>query len=493
MYKYSDNQIMLPHEFFLPFGGKLNPENRWCKLAALIPWSRIEEKYAKSFKNLKAGQVACSVRIAFGSLIIQNHKTLSDRDTVQEIAENVYLQYFIGLPGFVDKNPFDPSLMVHFRKRLGPEIINQINEWIANPTKEFEIEDSDDDDPNIGGSSGGGETPPQEQAETEGNENQGKLILDATCVPADVHFPTDIWLLNKVREALEEVIDVLHAPLAGVEKKPRTYRNRARRDYLNVDKKKHRTYKEIRRGIRQQLGYVQRDFSIIDRLVEKSSLTLLNPKQYKDLLVGREIYRQQRSMYYDKQHKIQDRIVSLHMPFIRPIVRGKTNADVEFGAKLSISVVNGFSYMEQLSFDAYNEGTTLQESVETYKRRFGHYPEAVLADKIYRNRDNLQFCKKHHIRLSGPPLGRPARDPDILKEQRKQETLDAGIRNAVEGKFGEGKRTYGLGRIMTRLQETSKSVIALQLLVMNLEYRLRLLLYYFFKVHFRPILLTCWE
>jgi len=493
MYKYSDNQIMLPHEFFLPFGGKLNPENRWCKLAALIPWSKIEEKYARNFKNIKVGQVACSVRTALGSMIIQNQKTLSDRETVQEIAENVYLQYFIGLPGFVSKAPFDPSLMVHFRKRLGPDIINQINEWIANPAKEFGVEDSDDDDSNLGGSSGNGDTNVQEQAETEESENQGKLILDATCVPADIHFPTDIWLLNKVREALEEVIDVLHKPLAGKEKKPRTYRNRARRDYLNVDKKKHRTYKEIRKGIRQQLGYIQRDFSIIDRLVEKSGLTLLDPKQYRNLLVGREIFRQQRSMYQGKEHKIQDRIVSLHMPFVRPIVRGKTNADVEFGAKLSISVVNGFTYMEQLNFDAYNEGTTLQESAENYKRRFGHYPEAIIADKIYRNRDNLQFCKKNRIRLSGPPLGRPAKDPEVLKEQRKQQILDSGIRNAVEGKFGEGKRSYGLGRIMTRLQETSKSVIALQLLVMNLEYRLRLLLYYFFKVHFRSVLLTCWE
>lgn len=79
MYKYSDNQILLPHEFFLPFGGKLNPENRWCKLAAMIPWHRIEEKYAKNFKNLRRGQVANSGRIALGSLIIQSQKSPSDR------------------------------------------------------------------------------------------------------------------------------------------------------------------------------------------------------------------------------------------------------------------------------------------------------------------------------------------------------------------------------------------------------------------------------
>lgn len=102
-------------------------------------------------------------------------------------------------------------------------------------------------------------------------------------------------------------------------------------------------------------------------------------------------------MYEKRKHIIEDRIVSLHMPFIRPIVRGKARADVEFGAKLAISIIHGFCSMESVSFDAFNEGTTLIESVKTYYQKYGVYPEAVMADKIYRNQDNLQFCKKHHI------------------------------------------------------------------------------------------------
>jgi IS5 family transposase len=141
--------------------------------------------------------------------------------------------------------------------------------------------------------------------------------------------------------------------------------------------------------------------------------------------------------------------------------------------------------MEHLSFDAFNEGITLIESVENYKRRFGFYPKEIYADKIYRNRDNLRFCNENDIRLSGPPLGRPPKDQEVLKEQLKQERADAGIRNAVEGKFGEGKRFYSLERIMAHLQETSETVISMQLLVMNLEKRLRLLLFKIFKVHFR--------
>lgn len=480
MYRHNQNQLIFPHEFFLPFGGQLNPDNRWCQYAAIIPWAEIETRYAKNFKNLKTGNSAYSVRMAFGTLFIQNLKGLSDRETVEEIAENPYLQYFIGLTGFVQKPPFDPSLMVHFRKRLGKDLINEINELIAKPA--VEPDNNDDNKP----SGGDGEKTFAASTECENNEreNQGKLILDATCTPADIHYPRDLWLLNQVREALEEIIDILHAPLVGICKKPRTYRNRARKDYLIIEKKKHKTSKEVRKAIGKQLRYIRRDIASITNLVKKSQLSLLNKRQYQNLLVSQEIYRQQLEMYTKRTHKIEDRIVSLHMPFIRPVVRGKATADVEFGGKLAISVVNGFCFMERLSFDNFNEGITLIESIENYRQRFGYYPESVIADKIYRNRDNIRYCQKHGIRLSGPPLGRPAKDTSILKEQQKQERQDAGIRNSVEGKFGEGKRFYGLNRIMTRLQETSEAVISMQLLVMNLEKRLRILFVQFFQRYF---------
>lgn len=141
-------------------------------------------------------------------------------------------------------------------------------------------------------------------------------------------------------------------------------------------------------------------------------------------------------MYKGHKHKTEDRIVSLHMPFIRPIVRRKANADVEFGAKPAISTTNGFCFMEHLSFDAFNEGKTLISSVLNYRRRFGVFPEAVITDKICRNRENITFCKSWGIRLSGPPLGRPAKNPEVLKAQRRAERMDAKIRNQVEAVFG---------------------------------------------------------
>jgi IS5 family transposase len=141
--------------------------------------------------------------------------------------------------------------------------------------------------------------------------------------------------------------------------------------------------------------------------------------------------------------------------------------------------------MEKPSFDAFNEGITLIDSVARYKERFSSYPEVVYADKIYRNRENLKFCKGLGIRLSGPALGRPSTDPKVLKEQRRQEREDTKIRNGVEGKFGEAKRFYGLARIMIRLAGNCETVIAIQLLVMTLEHKLRILLALFSKMQFR--------
>ena len=124
-------------------------------------------------------------------------------------------------------------------------------------------------------------------------------------------------------------------------------------------------------------------------------------------------------MFDNKTHSVENRIVSISQPFIRPIVRGKAKSPVEFGAKLDLSVdENGMARVEKLSFDAYNESEVLKTAVENYKQRTGHYPERVLADQIYRNRSNLNFCKEHGIRLSGKRLA----DQSNKKLTRKPNT-----------------------------------------------------------------------
>jgi len=460
MYKFSDNQLKFS-DFGQPVGMKMNPGNRWVKKAELIPWDEIEKRYAELFTN-KKGNVAKALRMALGALIIQTEYGYSDEETVLQIQETGYLQFFCGYKEYDDsKPPFDASTMVYFRKRLTPEILGEINELIikkaSEPEKKPEAEavseekkdadetdDSDDDhhDPEL-------------------SSNSGTLIVDATCAPSNIEYPQDLSLLNEGREKLEQIIDELYSPQDGV--KPRTYRKQAHKDYLITARKRRKSTKEIRKAIGKQLRYMKRDFTHIDIMVSRGKALTL--KQGKLLDVLKTLYEQQQTMYQNKTHKIADRIVSISQPWLRPIVRGKVKAPVEFGAKLDISVSDGFVRLERQSFDAYNESENLSEIVERYKIRTGRYPECVLADKIYRNRNNLTYCKERGIRLSGPALGRPPKDAVINKKQAYKDNCD---RVEVERAFSLAKGKYGLGLIRARLKETTQSAIALSILALNL-------------------------
>lgn len=172
-------------------------------------------------------------------------------------------------------------------------------------------------------------------------------------------------------------------------------------------------------------------------------------------------------MYDNKVHKVENRIVSISQPWIRPIVRGKVKAPVEFGAKLDLSIdAEGYARIENISFDAYNESTCLQDAVNAYYERTGYYPKRVLADQIYRTRDNRAFCQKHGIRLSGPKLGRPSKT--TTKTEKKIEYQDNTDRIEVERRFSLTKRCYGMDKIMSKLEETQLTSIALSVFVANI-------------------------
>jgi len=447
-------------------------------MSCLIPWDTIEEQYAQQFNHERNdGRRAITAREALGALLVQQIMQLSDRETITIIQENPYIQYFLGYQQFRLEKPFDASTMVHFRKRFSVEKIAQINEMLYN--KMLQKPANPDTGPDTGKDDKDGQDQNQKQtsadmkeAPTETpRENKGKLLLDATCVPSDIRYPTDLSLLNESREKLEKQIDILWAELREKGSvKPRTYRKEARKAYLAKAKKPGR--KGIRKAIKAQLQYVERDLNILDRLIhqgrEKGIPNPFTEKETKELDTIRLLFAQQKEMYKNKTHRAKDRIVSIWQSWVRPIVRGKTKTPVEFGAKLEISIVNGFTAIEKISWDNFNESTGLRASVERYKAKYGCYPEAILADKLYRNRKNLAYCKERGIRLSGPRLGRPPKDEKKNKAHKKLEHQDTCERNAVEGKFGEGKRTYGLERIKTKLKETSETVIGLNILAMNL-------------------------
>ena len=154
------------------------------------------------------------------------------------------------------------------------------------------------------------------------------------------------------------------------------------------------------------------------------------------------------------------------------MVRGKAGRRYEFGQKLALSVVDGYTFIERQSFDSFNEGISLIESARRYHALYGCYPEVIQADQIYRNRDNLSFCRQWGIRLSGPRLGRPGKDAE---RDWELEYRDNRERNIIEGRNGMSKRRFGLALIMSVLPETALTEAALNVLCMNARIRLLLL------------------
>jgi len=129
MYKKNLGQMGID-EYFRTYQIKLDPENRWVKFANLIPWHKFEKEYSKNFKTSKTGKQAYSFRVALGSLLIKYKYDYSDAEVVEQIKENKYLQYFLGIQLKENEQPFSKSLMSFFRKRLDHELINEINEEI---------------------------------------------------------------------------------------------------------------------------------------------------------------------------------------------------------------------------------------------------------------------------------------------------------------------------------------------------------------------------
>lgn len=475
MYRRSTPGQLSFENFYLPFGGKLSGENRWVKLAELIPWEEFEAHYAQQLSE-DMGAPAKSFRMAIGALIVKERLGTSDIETVEQIRENPYLQYFLGLSEYSDKPPFEASMFVHFRKRVNRELIGQLNEAIvqqryqndsaqqedsAHPLVE-KVEDNDDDEPPSAA-------------------NAGQLVVDASCTPADIRYPTDLSLLNEAREHTEHIIDLLYAQVPEQAQKPRTYRRKARQQYLHIAKQRQVSRKARRKAVGQQLRYLRRNLAHIDTLIAAgASLAHLDKQLQRKLLVISELFRQQQWMYQHRQRRIEDRIVSIAQPHVRPIVRGKAGTPVEFGAKIAISCVDGYVFLDHLEWNNFNESSDLPEQIERFKQRLGHYPASVHADQIYRTRANLQYCRERGIRLSGKPLGRPKQIEQA--QLQKQAQADAAIRNQVEGKFGVSKRRFSLARVMAKLATTAETAIAMTFLVMNLEQLLRQLLFVFFAV-----------
>ena len=436
MYEYSasfKNQLDI-FETSLPFAGGLDRTNRWITLSKLINWKEFEKIYAQTFS--KRGRSGIKARIVIGALILKHKLELSDREIAQQLTENPYLQIFIGLNEFTTISPFDSSTLTNVRKRMG-----------ENEFEKFEIEII------------------KELQKKKLIKPKGFLV-DATVIESEITFPTDCGLLNKVRKFLVENIKNIGKT---TNKKMRTYCRKAQKEYLNFNKKRKKTKKQIRRMQKSLLQYVRRNIKQMKELtahVQESGVAI-SKKIVDKFELAKKIYKQQKTMYDNKVKTIESRIVSFHKDYVRPMVRGKSGKNVEFGSKVSMAYVDGYLFVDQYSTDSFNESKYLKQSVDNFKERFNKKPNYVAMDNIYGTRENRKYLNDEKIKTSVKALGRKrlnqSQDKDCRWRRSKQKE-----RNRIEGAFGHVKSKYLLGKVRAKLPETEYSWLRMALLSHNL-------------------------
>lgn len=456
----------------------LSKSNRWVRLGDSLPWDEIEIVYNSKLNNSRKGAGNKSARMIVGALIVKHKMNLSDVETICAIQENPYMQYLLGLSEFTDKPVFDSSLFVTIRKRLQIDDLNAFTQSLMN--LRTKADDNNDDD----------------SAPLDSNKpsHKGDMKIDATCSDAEVRYPTDIDLLHDGSRVINHYIDML-CKLANLPH-PTTFSKQARRAYLEVIKHKKKSRKMIHTCKTQLLTYLGRDIHCFISLIAVNGSQLLdwlNLSQKRTLRAIITMYHQQNEMYKQGVHTCVNRIISIFQPHIRPIVRGKAKALTEFGAKIGASIVDGYTFIDHHSWDAYNECNDLELQIELYHKRFGCLPERIYADKIYLNRANRQLMKDLGIEAMGKPLGRPPKQVNPAHEIKMAKSV--GERNEIEATFGTGKRVYRANNIRAKLPETANSWTGMCYFVKNVMKflkELRRLLSYLVKLLKNPATIRCY-
>ena len=475
---YAPTNQQLSLDLFKSSLDGLDKSNRWVRLGDALPWSKIEKEYNSKLNNKEKGAGNKPARMIIGAMIIKHKLNLSDVETIEIIRENPYMQYFCGFSEFTGDPAFDPSLFVTVRKRLTEEDLNKmvVHLMAEERLRQEKAAVQDDDRPEKGDmpESGPKSEDPDAKAFTDskGREHKGMLKIDATCADAEVRYPQDVDLIyDGCRKVHEYTAKICAFFSLG---KPRTHFKDARSSYQFLVKTSKKKGKMVRSTIGILLGYLHKDLHrLLDILaVDENRYAMLKEYQKRILTAIIKMYHQQDIMYKTNTHSCIDRIISIFQPHVRPIVRGKASAKVEFGAKIGASIVDGYTFIDHHSWDAYNECSDLELQIQLFKERFGYLPATIFADKIYLNRANRKTLKDLEIQTYCKPLGRRPSEPPPEQELAKMAKAP-GKRNEIEGSFGTAKRVYRANNIRAKLPNTGDAWTGMCYFVKNVMKFLR--------------------
>ena len=436
-----NHQYSFTHDWFVV--PKLDDNHELVKISKAIDWPALSDKLAQ-FYCPDNGRPAKPSRAKVGLLILKHLYRLSDDDLVDLIKRDLYAQYLCDVSFGEAVKFIHSTTLVKFRKKIGLSGIKLIEEEVLNSLKRTKL--------------------------LKGR----KLVCDTTVVPSNISYPTDISLLEKVRAKAVKYLE--KAKQFGADTF-RTYKRTARKTFITYQKIRHHTIQSRRRTQKKILQFSKRNTAQLKNALEKISQktdTSLNgiKEEVKEqflkeakrfLATASNIVEQQKNIY--KRLPVKERIVSVHQPHLRPMVRGKYPVEVEFGPKILLNLKNNFLFLEYLSFNNTSDSQLLDISLKGYQERFGNTPTQLAADRGFWSKDNYRLAENLKIKkIAIENKGKSS----YLKGKPFRERLRR-LRCSIEAKISLSKRKYGLDRIRYTMPQGEEMWVRLGLMAMNLK------------------------
>jgi hypothetical protein len=274
------------------------------------------------------------------------------------------------------------------------------------------------------------------------------LLMDATCFESYLRYPTDVKLLFECCQWLNGQLLCLCTHLSRA--RPRNGFKAQQQQYFAYARQRKKTYRQTLKRRRSLLQLLEKLAGQFQQLLNANQVNWLNEKTYQRLKLIRTVAQQQRSLLSRPSLSLPGRILSLHKPYVRAIVRGKETKPVEFGAKVHLTLSAGLCWVEHLSFDAFHEGKRLKASVYKHQNVFGTC-RFVGADRIYATNENRRFVSGNNIQTNFAKKG-PV--PVSGQQKQVQVLIHKARASQMEGVFGNQKNHYLLHKIKARTQPT---------------------------------------
>jgi IS5 family transposase len=416
------------------------------KIALSIDWASLSDKLAK-FYCPDNGRPTKSSRAKVGLLILKHLYQVSDVEIVKMLSRDIYAQYLCSVSIEESRTFIEPSSLVKFRKKIGLEGIKIIEQEVLNSLKRAKL--------------------------LKGR----KLVCDTTVVPSNICYPTDVSLLETVRQKTLQYLEI--AKQFGA-KTYRTYKRTAKKVFVQYQKIRHHTIqsrkrvqKKLRQFSQRNIRQLQSALSYVKETIESagnSGVALLDKAKEKFITETQKfldtattILAQQKDIY--KNLPVKERIISVHKPYLRPMVRGKYPIEVEFGPKILLNLKNDFLFLEHLCFSNTADSHLLESALKGYQERFDNLPTQLTADRAFWSPENQMLAEDYGItKIAIENKGKSSH----LEGKPFRERLRR-LRCSIEAKISLAKRKFGLDRLHYTIDSGEEIWIRLGLISMNLK------------------------